>query len=88
MVYNLSNVFNSSNSSNSVNSSNLFPILQSGDMVELVYSNKTLESVSFSTLLVRLQLGSSKIIIANAKYIIPLNFCILMSGFVVDSENP
>ena len=81
-------IYNLSNSSNSVNSSNLSPILQSDDMVELVYNNKTLESVSFSTLLARLQLGSSRITTTNTKYMVPLNFGILMSGFVVDSENP
>lgn len=85
MIYNLSN---SSSSSNSVNSLNLSPILQSDDMVELVYNNKTLEIISFSTLLFRLKLTSNKIITTNTKYMIPLNFGILMSGFVVDTKNP
>lgn len=86
MVYNLTNSSSSPNSINSVNSSNLSPILQSNDMVELVYNNKTLEIVSFSTLLARLKLGSSQITTTNAKYMIPLNFGV-MSGFVVDTEN-
>lgn len=84
LVYNLSN---SSSSSGSVNSSNLSPILQSDDMVELVSNNKILENVSFSTLLARLKLTSNQIITINTKYMIPLNFGILMSGFVVDTEN-
>jgi len=84
MVYNLSN---SSSSLNSVNSSNLSPILQSDDMVELVYNNEILETVSFSTLLARLKLTSNQITITNTKYMIPLNFGILMSGFIVDTEN-
>lgn len=87
LIYEPIMIYNLTNDTDKPNPINLFPILEPNDIIELIFNNKILETMSFSTLLARLKLTSSQITTTNTKYMFPLNFGILMSGFIVDIGN-
>jgi len=79
-----------SNTSTNIFDINLFdlsPLLFSDDFVELIFNEKTIESISFSTLIAKLKINKKQIINIDSKYFMPLELGILTSGFVVNSEN-
>lgn len=77
-----------SSSSPTIDMSNLYSILSSDDMIELSFNGKTIESYSYSTLISKLKINKNQITtIMGSKYLIPLEFDIINSGFIVNSDN-
>ena len=66
---------------------NLCPILQHNDLIKLIYNNKVIESMSYSTLLAKIKIAGKQINKIGNKFLIPLEFGILKSGFPVDTNN-
>lgn len=76
-----------SNSTSTIDVSNLYPILSSDDLIELSYNGKIIESYSYSTLMAKLKINKNQIINIGSKYLIPLEFDIINSGFITNSDN-
>ena len=70
-----------------IDTTNLYPILSYNDLVELSYNEKIIESYSYSTLLSKLKMNKKQITNIGSKFLIPLEFDILNTGFIVNPDN-
>jgi len=88
LTYQQCGVSSSSSTSliSNIDTTNLYPILSSNDFVELSYNEKILESYSYSTLLSKLKINKKQIINMGSKCLIPLEFDILSTGFIVNPD--
>lgn len=82
-----SSLVSSSSSISNIDTTNLYPILSYNDLVELSFNEKIIESYSYSTLLSKLKMNKKQITNMGSKFLIPLEFDILNTGFIVNPDN-